>query len=206
MTGSQRETDAFTTLFSFATGLRQNVDPGDIAFVNTLLEQENIDTANLDIWASGQAAQPAVWHNGNSVLDLLPLYTALTPGGSTQNLCVNNGQVIDQHGNKPGEWRYLRITLASPQSLTLTLQANPVPPPTTDLTVGVRDRADPDVFLYRRGDLLGASRSPDDDQEIFSMGMLQAGTYTLAFQDWRYEDTEMASDYPDRVCFDITLD
>ncbi len=80
-----------------------------------------------------------------------------------------------------------------------------MPPPTSDPTAGVRDRADPDVFLYRRGVVLGASRSPDDDREQFAMGLLPAGTYTLAFQDWRYEDTEIASDYPDRVCFDITL-
>ena len=77
MTGFQRETEAFTTLFSFATGLRQNVDPADVAFVDRLLEQENVDTASLDIWASGQTTQPAVWHNGNAVIDLLPLYTCL---------------------------------------------------------------------------------------------------------------------------------
>ncbi len=205
MTGFQRDTAAFTTLFSFATGLRQNVDPADIDFVDGLLAEENVDTAVLDIWASGQSTQPVFWHNGNAVLDLLPLYTQIVPGGPTENLCVNNGQVIDQHGNKPGEWRYLRFTLASPQSLTLTLQANPVPPPTTDPTTGVRDRADPDMFLYRNGQWLGDSRSPDDDREQFIMGTLAAGTYTVAIQDWRYEDTEIANDYPDRVCFDITL-
>lgn len=205
MTGFQRETEAFTTLFSFGTGLRQKVDPVDIAFVDGLLEQENIDTADLDIWASGQTTQPVFWRNGKAVRDLLPLYTELSPGGPARNLCVNNGQVIDQHGNKPGEWRYLRFTLGGSQNLTLTIQANPVPPPTSDPTDGVRDRADPDVFLYRRGVQLGSSRSPDDDREQFAMGVLQPGTYTLAFQDWRYEDTDIANDYPDRVCFDITL-
>jgi len=205
MTGFQRQTDAFTTLFSFATGLRQNVDPVDIAFVDGLLQQENVDTANLDIWASRQTTQPPAWHNGNTVLDLLPLYTELTPGGATENLCVNNGQVIDQHGNKPGEWRYLKFSLASNRSITLTIQANPVPPPTSDPVAGVRDRSDPDVYLYRNGQLLDRGVSPDDDREVALFGSLAAGTYTLAFQDWRYEDIDTANDYPDRVCFDFTL-
>ena len=208
MTGFQRDTEAFTTLFSFATGLRQNVDPWSLALIDALLGQENVDTAALDIWASGQSTQPAVWRNGNTVLDLLPLYTELVPGGATENLCVNNGQVIDQHGNKPGEWRYLRFILASPQNLRLTMQANPVPPPTSDTTPGVFDRSDPDAFLYRSGNYLGVfpdGRSGVADQEIYDMGTLQAGTYTLAIQDWRYMDTEIANDYPDRVCFDITL-
>ena len=208
MTGFQRDTEAFTTLFSFATGLRQNIDPWSIALVDALLEQENVDTAALDIWASNQTSQPTVWRNGNAVLDLLPLYTELEPGGATKNLCVNSGQVIDQHGNKPGEWRYLHFTLAAPQRLTLTLRANPVPPPTSDTTAGVRDRSDPDAFLYRGGNYLGVfpdGRSSDADQEIYDMGTLEAGTYTLAIQDWRYMDTGIANDYPDRVCFDITL-
>ncbi|MEJ2258363.1 MAG: hypothetical protein P8X98_15495 [Woeseiaceae bacterium] len=205
MTGFQRDTSAFTTLFSFATGLRRIVDPADIGLIDGLLEQENVDTTSLDIWAFGQATQPTQWRNGNAVRDLLPLYTDLTPGGATRNLCVNNDQVIDQHGNKPGEWRYLRLILDSPQELTLSIRANPAPPPTTDTTPGVRDRADPDVFLYQDGQLLDNGRSPAEDRELFEMGMLQAGIYTLAFQDWRYEDTEISSDYPDRVCFDFTL-
>ena len=205
MTGFQRRTAAFTTLFSFATGLRQNVDSAFLSFIDGLLDQENVDTASLDIWGFGQTTQPTQWRNGNDVRDLLPLYTDLVPGGATRNLCVNNGQVIDQHGNKPGEWRYLRMILSTPQQLTLTIRANPSPPATTDTTPGVRDRADPDVFLYRNGEGLDNSRSPTEDLEVFEMGTLQAGIYTLAFQDWRYEDTEIASDYPDRVCFDFTL-
>ena len=211
MTGFQRDTAAFTTLFSFATGLRQNVDPNDIALVDALLEQENVDTGNLDAWASGQVTQPDFWHNGKTVRDLLPLYTEIVPGEPALNLCVNDDQVIEQHGNKPGEWRYLRFTLAGTQNLTLQIVANP-PPPDLNPTANERDRADPDVFLYKSGVFREASRSGDADQEIFVMGSLEPGTYTLAFQDWRYEDgvTDLDPpakhpDYPSRVCFDFTL-
>jgi hypothetical protein len=212
MTGFQKNTEAFTTIFSFATGLRQNVDPVDIAFIDAQLERENIDTIGLDIWASNQATKPTNWDNGKPVRDLLPLYTELTPGGPAVNLCVNDDQVRDQDGNKPGEWRYLYFTLNGQQNLTLTAQANPLPPPTSDTRPGARDRADPEMYLYRGGALLADSRSPDDDREIFDMPALGAGTYTVAFQDWRYEDGNTpddpdakASDYPSQVCFDFTL-
>ena len=124
---------------------------------------------------------------------------------------LNDDQVIETHGNKPGEWRYLRFTLTSAQDLTLQIVANPVPP---DLSPAAdeRDRSDPDVFLYKSGALRGFGRSGAADQEIFDMGLLEAGTYTLAFQDWRYEDGATESDppakhpgYPSRVCFDFTL-
>ena len=212
MTGLQRNTEAYTTLFSFGTGLMQNVDPGDIAFVEAQLDRENVDTIGLDIWASNQVRVPATWHRGNPVRDLMPLYTELTPGGATENLCVNIDERVNDSHNSPGLWRYLRFTIDSPQNLTLTVQANPVPPPTTDPDPEARDRSDPDVWLWRNGSLIDAGRSGEDDREVFNMGSLQAATYTIEFHDWRYLDDDApedpparASDYPDRVCFDFTL-
>ncbi len=212
MTGSQRTTDAFTTLFSFGTYVLQNVDPADVAFVESQLNRENVDTGAgvLDIWAGGQTTQPTNWANNKPVRDLLPLYTELVPGGATVNRCVNSDQVIDQDGNKPGEWRYFRITTTgAARAWTITVQANPVPPPTTDPPPTppdvIRDRADPDVFLYRNGIEVGRGWSGADDREVFTTPSLSADTYTLAFQDWRYEDASKSSDYPDRVCFDFTM-
>ena len=137
----------------------------------------------------------------------MPLYTELTLGGATENVCVNiETRVADREThNNPGKWAFLHFTLTSQSNATLTITANPAPPPTTDTTVGVRDRADPDVFMFNQGVFVGSSRSGDDDQEIYDMGSLSAGTYALEFHDWRHIDTERASDYPERVCFDFTL-
>ena len=204
--GFQKDTEAFTTLFSFGTYLLQNVDPGDVAFVQSQLNRENVDTdLGLDIWATNQASQPTNWANGKPVRDLLPLYTELVPNGPTENICVNDDQVIEQDGNKPGEWRYLRFTTTSSRSWTLTIQANPAPPPTSDPDPGVRDYADPDVFLYRNGIFLDRGISGVEDREVFNTPVLAADTYTLSFQDWRYEDEAKSSDYPSQVCFDFTL-
>lgn len=221
MTGFQRDTEAFTTLFSFGSGLLQNVAPGDIAFVEAQLDRENVDTMGLDIWATNQTTVPTIWHNGDDVRDLMPLYTELTPGGVTENLCVNIEQRVNDSHNNPGLWRYLKFTIDSAQSLTLTVQANPVPPPTTDPDPEARDRSDPDVWLWGDIDvgggqtvrgIIATGRSGEDDREVFNMGTLQAGTYAIEFHDWRYLDDDdpadppaRAVDYPERVCFDFTL-
>jgi len=198
-----------TTLFSLATELRNNVDPADIAFIDAQLERENVDTAGLDIWASGQTTAPADWRGGRPVNDLLPLFTELVPGGPTVNRCVNIETRVDDLHNNPGKWRYLYFTLGSAQPLTLTVQANPLPPPKpASDPATARDRADPDLFLYRRGMYLGNGidgRSGEDDREVYDMGTLDPGIYVVELHDWRHIDDERSSNYPERVCFDITL-
>ena len=215
MTAFQKDTEAFTTVFSFATGLRQVADPAKLAFIDAQLQRENIDTAQLDIWASGQVTAPAIWDDGKPVRDLLPLYTELVPGGPTRNLCVNVDERVNDEHNSPGLWRYLYFTVNAPQSLTLTVQANPLPP---NLNPGTaeRDRSDPDVYLYSNGVYIGDfvdGRSDEADREVYSMGTLAPGTYALEFHDWRHVDFNTPDDpparhpdYPDRVCFDFTLD
>ncbi|MCG8368882.1 MAG: hypothetical protein MJA32_00055, partial [Proteobacteria bacterium] len=185
--------------------------PADVAFVESQLRRENVDTAGLDIWATNQTTAPATWSNGRSVRDLLPLYTELTPGAAAVNLCVNDDEIVNFNHNAPAEWRYFRFTLSGAQALTLTAQANPLPPdlmPTAD----ERDRSDPDFFLYRNGQFVRSGISGADDREVFDMGTLSAGTYVVAFHDWRYDDDDSPvdppakhPDYPSRVCFDFTL-
>jgi len=100
----------------------------------------------------------------------------------------------------------------------LKAQANPVPPATNDPPDpdpnerGPQDRSDPDFYLYRNGDWLSwqnfgqtnSGTSGDADVETLVTISLSADVYTIAFQDWRFEDPDVASDYPERVCFDIT--
>lgn len=217
MTEFQTNTEAFTTLFSFATGLRQFTDPAKLAFVDAQLRRENVDTNALDIWASGQTTAPVTWDDGKPVRDLLPLYTEIIPGGATRNLCVNIDQRVNDQHNNPGLWRYLYFSTDGTRDLTLTVVANPQPPPTGDPPAGpgdpdVRDRSDPDVWLWRNGTLVSAGRSGAADREIFNMGQLPQDTYAIEFHDWRYLDDGIvdpggarSSDYPDRVCFDFTL-
>jgi hypothetical protein len=218
MVGPQVDTEAFTTIFSFATELKNILtDPADRDFVDALLNRENIDTGTLDEWASGQTTVPA------GADDFVPVYLDLPTDGSVLPVCVNNEFDPDGDGNKPGEWRYFRfITTGASRSWTLTAQADPVPPPTNDPPIPPtlenpnprqpQDRSDPDFYLYRNGNWLSwrdfaqtnSGTSGDADLENLVTIDLTADTYTVAFQDWRFEDPDIASDYPTRVCFNIT--
>jgi len=213
MVGPQKNTEAFTTIFSFGTAIKSLlVNPADRAFVDAMLNRENVDTGALDIWAGGQTTQPA----GK---DYLPVYVDLPTNGSNLRVCTNNDDDLHGDGNKPGEWRYFRfVTSGAARTWTLQAQANPAPPATNDPpdpdpdARGPQDRSDPDFYLYRNGAWLnwrnfsqpGSGTSGVADIETLNTVSLSADTYTIAFQDWRYKDPDIASDYPREVCFDIT--
>ena len=207
MIGPQSTTEAFTTIFSFGTALKSMLpDAADRAFVDSLLNRENIDTGSLNIWGDGQTTQP-----GGA--DFLPVYEDLPLDGTPIDICTNSDYDPDGDGNKPGEWRYLRFTTSGSSSWRAIATANPAPPPTQ--TSGA-DRSDPDMWLYRNGDLLnicpgvdcfdtGSGVSGDPDGETMDTRTLSADTYTLAFNDWRFGDEERSSDYPSETCFTITM-
>ena len=80
----------------------------------------------------------------------------------------------------------------------------PVPPPTTDTTPDVRDRSDPDLYIWRDGRFIVSGRSGIADQEIIER-FFDADTYVIEMQEWRHEDDGASNDFPDRVCFDVSM-
>ena len=112
MAGPQKETPAFTTIFSFAAELRAMLpDSEDRAFVDAQLNRENIDAPDVDIWGSGQTTTPS--GAANNGRDLTPIYTEIPLDGSIANVCINNDYVDVVEGvvNKLSDWRYLRFEL-----------------------------------------------------------------------------------------------
>ncbi len=203
MTGPQSTTDAFTTLFSFATALRNEVQVADLAFVDSQLTRENIDLVGLNDYGDNQATVPA------GSRDVLPIYTVLPTDGTLINICTNNDFDSDRGGNKLSEHRFLKFTTTGTASYNVSVTANPVPPPTTDPSPTppdvIRDRSDPDVYIYRGAQLVAIGNSGDDDAETFTTNPLPAGNYIMDLQEWRYSDEDASSDFPDQVCFDVTM-
>ena len=203
MTGPQATTEAFTSLFSFAAALRNTVQPADLPFVDSQLTRENVDLGALDIYGSGQTTVPA------GSRDVLPVYEVLPTDGTVINICANSDFDNRRDGNNLSEHRYLRFTTTSAASYRVSVTANPVPPPTKDpapmLPDFIRDRSDPDVFIFRNGQLVASSRSHDDDSETFTTASLPAGSYVMSIQEWRYSDDSASSDFPERVCFDVSM-
>ena len=166
---------------------------------------ENIETDGLDIWATEQANIDVYPNNAR---DVLPLYIDYAADGSVlTGVCVNNDQDPDGDGNKPAEYRYLRITTTTSARYDVTIVPNPVPPPSTEAPDPdvPRDRSDPDMYIYLNGGIVAAGVSGEDDVETFTTQTLPADVYVADLHEWRYGDPDAASDFPDQICFDVTM-
>jgi len=207
MAGPQSNTEAFTTLFSFAAELRPMLNATQRAFVDSQLARENIETTGIDIWGS---SQDAILTLPNQERDVLPLYTTLPTDGTVINICANSDYDSRRDGNKLAEYRYLRFTTTSASSYTVTITTTTPTPPTNDPPPTppdeIRDQSDPDMFIYRSGQLVAFGNGPDANSEVFMTPLLQADSYVADLQEWRYEDEDGASsDFPEQICFDVSM-
>ncbi len=207
MTGPQRLTSAFTTLFSFAAELRPMLNSAQTTFVDSQLVRENIETANIDIWGSTQGN---ITSSPNQARDVLPLYTTLPTDGTVINICTNSDYDSARNGNKLAEYRYLTFTTTTSAAYTVTIATTTPTPPTNDPPPTppdeLRDQSDPDMFVYRRGQVVAVGNGPDENSEIFTTQTLPADTYVATLHEWRYEDEDGASsDFPEQICFDVSM-
>jgi hypothetical protein len=212
MTGPQVFTEAFTSVFSFATELKQV--SGEDAFIDALLTHYGINS-NVDIWGSNETNDS---DSGNLVNDVFPLYTALNLG-VTERVCVNSQFDTSRDGNKLSEHRYLRFDLLSRSSVTMsvtTVSADGAAPSSpadpnfdcTSLDPGdplAHTYSDPDFYLWTRGDLYWIGGSCEPNSEVGTTGLLDPGTYVIDLNEFRHEDADTAESYPSRVCFDVTV-
>ncbi len=202
MFGPQANTEAFTTLFSFATEIRNQVLSADRAFIDSQLQRENIEVTMLDIWGS---SQNMISTPPNQARDVLPLYIDLPIGAPPINVCVNSDYDNDREGNKLAQYRYLRFTTTGgTRAYAVSITTTTPTPVTAD--PDDRDQSDPDMYVYRNGVLVAFGRSGAENSEAFTTQPLPVDTYVAALQEWRYEDDEGApADYPDQICFDVTI-
>ena len=99
MAGPQRNTPAFTTLFSFAADLRPMLNATELAFVDSQLAREKIDTSGIDMWGSSQGI---ILEPPNQARDVLPLYTTLPLNGTPIEICVNSDYDADARWQQTG--------------------------------------------------------------------------------------------------------
>ncbi len=116
MTGPQKTTAAFTSLFSFATYLRAAVSPaGKNDLDNQLMGINTVHGDALDIWGALQQLPPligAIRPDPSSFV--LPVYTVMTPGQPATTVCRTGyfDDNDDGSNNKLGSLRYLRLKIA----------------------------------------------------------------------------------------------
>jgi len=205
MTGAQSATPAFTTLFSFASNLKQAVNAQDELFVDALLTEQNVDAAMIDIYGSMETND-----GPGTPDDVFPLYTPLTLG-NTINICTNSQHDSGRTGNKLSEHRYLMLNLPTAQQVTFTMTANPAPSTPTpgfDCSADPDDpenheHSDPDFLVWRNGEFQWFGLSCEPNSEVTTSGTLPAGDYVIDINEFRHEDEETVNPFDERVCFDF---
>ena len=202
MTGPQAFTPAFTTVFSFATELKNTLaDQADRDLVDEQLAREFIDSVGLDIYGTNET-------NDADGRDVLPIYTELTPDGSVTSLCVNSDFDPARDGNKLAEYRYLRfeIVTAGFYDVTVTTQQPTMPPLLPDDPNDAHDQSDPDIIVFRDGTIVAFGISGVANSETFTtQNALQPGVHVADLQEFRFEDPQTAAGFPERVCFDVSI-
>ena len=210
MTGPQATTAAFTSIFSFASELKQV--SGQDVFIDALLTEHDINPSGIDIYGSTETNDG---DGPGTPEDVLPVYTTVVADGSTINICSNSQFDNVRDGNKLSEHRFLRMNISVSRPYTfeiITTTAMPNPDDPAD----ERDQSDPDVLIYLNGQIQNRIVGGDAqglsgaaNQEIFTTpNNLATGDYVLDFNEFRFEDdetTEVPNPFPERVCFDVTV-
>ncbi len=170
MTGAQRTTDAMTSIYSFAAGLRAVSDSTVRSGIDALLTGESI-SSTADAFGSGETNS-----GGVSANLVIPIYTDVSRN-QPLNICSRG----DEDGsNKLGARRFLRLTLPSATPLAIAVQGavGPGAPGTS------QPASDPDIYIYNRGVLVESGTSTTPGSEMIQQRVYPAGINILEVHDY----------------------
>lgn len=164
LAGAQRTTPAYTTLFSFIAALKA-ARPGDAAAINALVAAQNIDATNIDAFATGETHVPT----NVMAADVLPLYTAISAGGTAVLRNINDAGTNNKIGNR----RYLRFTPGNSGPITVSV------------TSSNTNNADPDFTMQRSGTFVLVERDspPQPETNAIPLSVTPGTTYVLDVYD-----------------------
>jgi len=198
LTGPQRVTPAFTTIFSFTSALKA-ARAGDAAAIDALLADESIDSV-ADIWGDGESS------NNPGGIDLLPVHAEITPGGGAVNVCVTDAFDAGGDGNKLGIFRYLRFNASAAGNYRISVTTTN--PPSADPDPD--QYSDPDFFVLRSGDFIDVGGTGTKNAELLDLPGLPAGTYVIELFEAGFPNvygfgSDSADFTQDTMCFDVSL-
>lgn len=203
MVGPHAFTETFTTVFSFAAELRSTLPPADQAFLDSQLVREDM-TPGVDKWGVGELNDASP--DGQQSRDVLPLYVTMPMDGTVVNICSNDDYDGAGEGNKLATYRYLRLDVPAPTAYdvsVVTTTADQLPP---DDPADPRDQSDPDLFIFRDGQIADFGNSGEANEELFTTPVLSGpDIYVADLREFRYADPDSPIGFPDRMCFDVSF-
>ncbi len=128
--GKEKNTPAFTSIFTFIKGLKDE-HPSDATAIDNIVAQESIAPIN-DIYGSGRTNRS---ENAN------PLYDELTTGYGTTivtNYAVDSYLSESGRTNQLGAYNFVKVTVPSEGDYTITVTQ-----------IGSSGNPDPDFYLYK---------------------------------------------------------
>lgn len=169
MTGDQVNTDAFTSIFSFAESLQSN-NAGSASAIETLLDREDIE--GNDEFGAGED------EDGGDP-QALPVYRDITLNTPLTNLCTNRLAGAESL-NKLGNRRFLRFVNNSTRNVAISAIGA--------AGLGSEAAVDPDILVFRRGQLVLLGESAEPNREDIASTQLAAGTYVIEVYDFQLKD------------------
>lgn len=172
-----RSSDAFVSVYLFAEQLRLAM-PAVSAGFDSLLTGQNI--AITDRFGSGES-------NSGGAIANLPVYKNLPLNNTSVNVCSSN-----ENGsyNKLGVSQFLLLNIVSSGRYEINATAAP-------LGASV---SDPDLYLYRQGQLIAQAESAAADDETINR-FLSAGVYVLEVVEARALDSDVTASV--EQCFNV---
>ncbi len=168
---------AMLSIYAFADELRSLI-PAQTTNFNTLLFEQNIETTNA--FGAGES-------NSGGYAGSLPIYKTLPLNNSPVTVCSTN-----RFGayNKLAVAQLMVLEVASAGTYQFTVQE----------TANDSGNSDPDIYLYRNGQMLDFAEGTLVDREDLS-SPLTVGTHILELVDDRAMDIENTDEIT--ACFDV---
>ncbi len=182
MNGEMVRTRSLTSIYPFAAALKIH-NPAVASGIDAVLNAQDIAVADpaFDEWGTGET-------NDAGDPSILPLYLSAAVPGTVSNVCSNNNFDINHDGNKIGESKFLKFTLAADR--TVTIKATRASGPAS---------TDPDLQLFGAG-WIGSAETTTNNSETLTMALV-AGTYVVEV----YEYANTTSTPKGLTCFNVSL-
>ena len=168
---------ALISIYVFADVLR-SLMPEQVTNFDNLLMAQNIKSTNA--FGEGET-------NSGSYTESLPIYKRLPTDGTTLIGCSTN--IVGAY-NRLGSAQFIRLDIESSGTYKIDVEE----------TAEDSGDSDPDIYLYRKGDLIQLAEGIEIDKESLSYAM-SAGTYVVELVDARVMDTNLADTIT--ACFNV---
>ena len=168
MLNEQRVTPAYTSIFTFAAGLKNHLPTSSFAAVNALLDSINTPRLEaVDPWANSAFYQTPT-RNGQQ-----PVYISLNT--SPVEVCVSNSYSYPEEENKLDQFRFLRLAIAEKGKYRIDMQPSGIALPNSEPGI-----------IFSNGDVdnnLSITRDfyKGDHRMVFSDGLILQGDSSKKF-------------------------